>query len=333
MVAAAAYRAGAHLREHSTGITYDYTQKSGVEHTEILAPHQAPPWVYDRAVLWNAVDQAETRKDAQLARDLEIALPIELDHSAQIELLRDFVQHHHVTKGMIADCAIHRDNPNNPHAHVLLTLRHIGLRGFALKERSWNHPSHLIEWRAGWAHAANQHLAKAGCTVRIDHRTLRAQGLEIIPGRKIGVSLERQQSNRLPLKIAERVAEQRQIAGQNGAKIIANPSVALKALTHYNTTFTEHDIARFLHTRTDSPQQFTEAYLRVTTTERLLSEKDHHAPRRSIMDDIDAMQRAGAEKWRANQPAREANPSAHTSLDRENQPSLKHRGPEEGLDL
>jgi Ti-type conjugative transfer relaxase TraA len=270
VVGAAAYRAGIRLREDGTQIVYDYTRKPGVEHTEILAPDHAPAWVFDRSRLWNTVDQVEKRKDAQLARDIEIALPIELDKNAQVDLLRDFVRREFVSKGMIADCAIHRDNPNNPHAHVLLTLRHIGKNGFGLKERSWNTTSQLLAWRLAWAEVANTHLAKAGLGARIDHRTLEAQGLDLIPTSKIGVSLERQKSDRLPPRIAERVAEHRAIAAENGSNIVADPGIAIKALTHYNATFTEHDIAKFLHTRTDGAEQFDAAYLKVTTHPELV---------------------------------------------------------------
>ena len=270
VVGAAAYRAGLRLKEDSTQSVYDYTRKPGVEHTEILAPDHAPAWALDRSRLWNTVDQVEKRKDAQLARDMEIALPIELDKNAQVELLRDFVRREFVSKGMIADSAIHRDNPNNPHAHVLLTLRRIGPNGFGLKERSWNSTSQLLAWRLAWAEVANKHLAKAGLGVRIDHRTLEAQGLDLIPTSKIGVSLERQKSDRLPPRIAERVAEHRAIAAENGWNIVADPGIAIKALTHYQATFTQHDIAKFLHTRTDGAEQFREAYLKVTTSPELV---------------------------------------------------------------
>ena len=332
VVAAAAYRAGTRLEEHRTDTSYDYSDKPGVQHTEILAPDQAPAWVFGRSELWNAVDQIEKRKDAQLARDLEIALPVELGKTAQIELMRDFIRRELVSKGMVADLAIHRDNLNNPHAHVLLTLRRIGADGFGLKERSWNERSNLAQWRLGWAEVANEHLAKAGLSVRIDHRTLRAQGLDLIPGRKIGVSLERQKSNRLPWRIANRVAEQREIAGANGLQIIADSNVAIKALTHYQATFTEHDIAKFLHTRTEGAEQFSAAYLKVTTSPELvlLGEDDQgrclytsrealqvedRMPARSIMDDIDALQQSGAEKWRAKKLARESKLAKRVDLE------------------
>ena len=271
VIAAAAYRAAARLKEYRTNKSWDFTHKRGVPYTEILAPKGAPDWAFGREQLWNTVDQIEKRKDAQLARDIEIALPIELGATAQVALLRDFAQRHFVAAGMVADCAIHRDNPNNPHAHVLLSMRHLTPNGFSrLKERSWNTRSSLQAWRRGWAEVANEHLAKAGLSTRIDHRTLKAQGLDLIPGRKIGVSLERQQSPQLPYRIAERVAEQRAIAAENGSQIITDPNVAIKALTHYQATFTEHDIARFINTRTDGADQFREAYLRVTTSPELV---------------------------------------------------------------
>ena len=113
-VAGAAYRSGSKLYEASTGITHDYTFKQGVEHSEILAPEDAPAWVFDRSTLWNTVEESEKRKDAQVAREIEVGLPIELKDKEQVALLRDFVNREFVAKGMVADIGIHRDNPNNP---------------------------------------------------------------------------------------------------------------------------------------------------------------------------------------------------------------------------
>src|SRR5487761_211334 len=116
-VGAAAYRAGSRLTDERTGYTYDYTDKPGVAHAEIIAPEGAASWVYDRARLWNTVEESERRKDAQVAREIEIALPVELSKDQQVELMRDFVRRTFVAKGMVADFAIHRDNPENPPAH------------------------------------------------------------------------------------------------------------------------------------------------------------------------------------------------------------------------
>src|SRR5882757_10475620 len=104
-VAAAAYRAGENLYDERIGKVFDYTRKQGVEYSEILAPPEAPSWVHDRQSLWNAVERAEKRKDAQLAREIEIGLPRELSKDQQVSLLREFVKTTFVSQGMVADVA------------------------------------------------------------------------------------------------------------------------------------------------------------------------------------------------------------------------------------
>jgi Ti-type conjugative transfer relaxase TraA len=269
-VAGAAYRSGSRLYEESTGLVHDYTRKRGVEHSEILAPAGAPAWVHDRHTLWNTVEAAERRKDAQVAREIEVGLPIELSKSEQLALVRDYVKREFVAQGMVADIGIHRDNPHNPHSHILLTTRNLTTTGFGPKNRGWNDKSQLNQWRRGWAEATNQHLMEAGLAVRIDHRSYKEQQLNLIPGRKIGLSEERQKIHELPGFLADRVAEQQRIAAANGKQIIADPNIALKALSHGNATFSHHDIAKFLHTRTDSAQQFQTAYLKVTNSPELM---------------------------------------------------------------
>jgi Ti-type conjugative transfer relaxase TraA len=269
-VAAAAYRAGISLYEEATGLTHDYSKKMGVEHSEILAPDHVPDWVFDRQRLWNEVERCENRKDAQVAREVEVGLPIELSKSEQIELLRDFVKREFVARGMVADFSLHLDNSENPHAHILLTTRDITDDGFGQKNRNWNDRAELMGWRRGWAEVTNEHLAQAGLGVRIDHRSYKEQRLGLIPGRKIGLGLDRQHDERLPSFLADRVAEQQQIMGANGEQILKDPSLALKALTHGQATFTHHDIARFLNTRTDGAEQFQAAYLKVTTSPELV---------------------------------------------------------------
>ena len=270
VVAAAAYRAGAELRDEQVGLTFDYTKKSGVDHAEILAPDGAPAWVIDRGALWNAVEAVEKRKDAQLAREIEVALPIELTKAEQVALVRDFAMQQFVAKGMVVDLAVHRDNPDNPHAHLLLTTRQIGPDGFGAKRRDWNDRAQLEQWREAWATLTNEHLLRAGHDVRIDHRTLEAQGSELTPGRKLGIGVARQDGEALPRYLADRVAESRQIAADNGARIVEDPAVALRALTHQHATFTHHDVAKFLHGRTEGAEQFQAAYLKVTTHDEVV---------------------------------------------------------------
>lgn len=269
-VAGAAYRSGSRLYEESTGITHDYTHKHGVEHSEILAPDRAPTWVFDRHTLWNTVEASEKRKDAQVAREIEVGLPIELKDKEQVALLRDFVNREFVAKGMVADIGIHRDNPQNPHSHILLTTRDLGPEGFGAKNRSWNTTQQLLNWRRGWAEVTNEHLIEAGLGVRIDHRSYREQNLGLTPGVKIGVGKERQHAPDLPGFLADRVAEQQRIMGANGKEIIADPTIALKALSHSNATFSHQDIARFLNTRTQDADQFQTALLKVTTSPDLV---------------------------------------------------------------
>lgn len=290
-VAKAAYRSGSALFDKHYGITQDYSRKVGVAHTEILAPEGAPAWMLDRESLWNGVEASEKRKDAQLARELEIALPIELTHDQSVELLRDYIKTEFVAKGMVADFAVHRDNPNNPHAHIMLTTRAVKGQGFGPKVREWNATAQLVQWRAAWAETHNLHMARAGHEVRIDHRTLDAQHIELTPGKKIGVGQERQTPDaKIPRHIAERIEEQSRIARENGDTIIADPTVALHAITHQRSTFTHHDIAKWLHTRTDGAAQFDAAYLKVTAAPDLvpLGRDDRRRMRYTTRDMLDA---------------------------------------------
>ena len=122
-VAAAAYRSGETLTNHYDGVTHDFTRKGGIVHTEILLPPHAPPDFADRSILWNSVEKIEKAKNSQLAREIEIALPVELDREQQIQLIREYVKENFVSVGMCADFAIHDKQDGNPHAHIMLTMR------------------------------------------------------------------------------------------------------------------------------------------------------------------------------------------------------------------
>lgn len=175
-VAAAAYRSGECLEDERTGETHDYSRRQGVEHAEIIAPDQAPEWARDRAQLWNQAEQAERRKDAQVAREVDVALPAELSERERRELVREFVRREFVDRGMVADVAHHSGQGRNPHAHVMLTLRRLeGERFAAAKERTWNDKKMLQGWRETWARDTNRALEHSGHAERVDHQTLRAQ--------------------------------------------------------------------------------------------------------------------------------------------------------------
>jgi Ti-type conjugative transfer relaxase TraA len=263
VVAAAAYRSGAALRDERYGITHYHSRKRGILHSEIMAPPGAPAWVYEREALWNRVEAGESRKDSQLARLIEIGLPVELSVDECVVLVRDYIATEFVAKGMIADFCI-RGETHNPHTHILLTLRGVTAQGFGPKERRWNGKATLLGWRSAWADRANEHLARAGQATRIDHRTLAAQQIELTPGRRIGIGRPRQGVETLPSHLQERITEQKRIANENGAAILEDPSVVLRALTHQQPTFSLDDLARFLRSRTDGPEQFGAVLLAVT---------------------------------------------------------------------
>jgi len=255
IAAAAAYRSGSALRDERYGLTHNYTRRRKAAHSEIMSPAGAPAWVHDREMLWNRVEAGEHRKDSQLARAIEIGLPVELSHAESVALVRDYIAQEFVSKGMIADFSIRRNDPNNPYAQILLTLREATPSGFGPKMRHWNRKANLIEWRSAWAERANQHLARAGHAVRIDHRTLEAQQIELTPGRK-GVGRWTQGEQALPSHLKERVAERQRIAQENGEMILEDPTVALRALSRLRPTFTHQELAQFLKSRTGDQEQF-----------------------------------------------------------------------------
>lgn len=177
--AAIAYRVAERIEDRRTGLTFDYAARGGVDHTEILAPDHAPDWVRDRSELWNRVEESETRKNSQVAREVRVALPAELTHAQRLELVREFVRSQFVDRGMVADIALHapgrEGDERNHHAHILLTTREIDAEGFTTKNRDWNAVEVLEGWREAWARDSNAALERAGIEDRVDHRTLVAQ--------------------------------------------------------------------------------------------------------------------------------------------------------------
>ena len=180
-------------------MTHDYTWKSGIVHAEILLPDHAPKEFSERAILWNSVEQIERYKTAQLAREIELALPKELTKEQNISLVREYVQSHFVAVGMCADIAIHNKGDGNPHAHIMLTMRPIEKDGkWGAKSHTengkkiptvdWNEQTKSEEWREGWAVAVNKVLERENIVARIDHRSYKRQGIDIIPTVHLGVA-------------------------------------------------------------------------------------------------------------------------------------------------
>ncbi|MDL2238400.1 MobA/MobL family protein, partial [Christensenellaceae bacterium OttesenSCG-928-K19] len=185
-VGAAAYRSCERIRNEQDGRVHNYLNKSGAAHKEIMLPDNAPAQFRDRALLWNAVELVEKRKDAQTAREVEVALPVELDAGERVEVLRKYVSKNFVSQGMIADITIHDKLDGNPHAHIMLTTREVDIQGFGKKERAWNDKELLAGWRESWAAVCNERLEKHAA--RIDHRTLAAQGIDRVPQIHIGAN-------------------------------------------------------------------------------------------------------------------------------------------------
>ena len=161
---------------------HDFTRKSDVLEKEILLPKDAPDWMGDREKLRNDVETAETRKDAQLSREINVALPKELNAEQNWNLLKDFVQKEFVDQGMVADVAFHRGHKGGeeqPHGHVMLSMREVTPEGFGGKVRAWNNKELLTTWCEHWAEHCNRELARQGFDFRIDHRTLEAQGINL----------------------------------------------------------------------------------------------------------------------------------------------------------
>lgn len=256
-VAAAAYRSGSEIEDQRLGRSHDFSNKPGVVHSEVMLPKDASERWRDRSVLWNEVEAGEKRKDAQLAREVEFALPREMAEGDAVDLARSFVQREFVDRGMVADLNVHwdigADGQAKPHAHVMLTLREISGDGFGKKVREWNAVSELKGWRERWADHVNTRCQELGIEARIDHRTLEAQGIELEPQNKIGPAGMRREDRG---EEAERAGEHREIARRNGERILDAPELAFSALTRQHATFTKHDMARLVHRHSDGLEQF-----------------------------------------------------------------------------
>lgn len=208
-VAASAYRTGTLLVDERTGLTHDYSRRSGVDYQTVITPdgqHNA----IDRNQLWNAAEAAENRKDARTAREWVVALPSELSPDQQRELVNEFGAHLAQRYNVAVDLAIHAPDAHgdqrNTHAHILMTTREIALNSDSERLEAvlgqkatlelsnskrasmglGKASSDILEIRAAWANHANQHLERAGQSERIDHRSLEAQNIDRTPTQHMG---------------------------------------------------------------------------------------------------------------------------------------------------
>jgi MobA/MobL family len=200
-LAAAAYRAGDRLRDEGRNVLYNYSSRRDIVHREILLPaaraDDAPDWARNRSELWNAAERSERRSDARVAREFAVTLPPELDHDRRTALALSFAQHVADRYGTVVDLASHlprpEGDPRNFHAHLLTTTRELTPGGLGRKSSIELSDSGRAErglprvadelrlLRADWAERTNEALRAAGLEITVDHRTLKAQGIDRIP--------------------------------------------------------------------------------------------------------------------------------------------------------
>lgn len=212
-IGASAYRSGDRLRNERDGLIHDYSRKTGIVYTKIITPDNSPEWSKNRNELWNEVERIEKRKDANTAREINIALPNELTREQQINLVQDYAKEAFISKRMVADIAIHDKNDGNPHAHIMITTREINEKGFSNKKITGLDKSENVDiWRKQWSEIANKHLERAGHEIKIDHRSFADQGIEQIPTIHLGpIATAIEKRNR----ISERGEINREIKRQN----------------------------------------------------------------------------------------------------------------------
>lgn len=302
-VLSAAYRHCAKMEYEREARTIDYTRKQGLLHEEFVLPADAPKWarmlIADRSVagaaeaFWNTVEAFEKRSDAQLARDLTIALPLELTPEQNIALVRDFVEKHILAKGMVADWVIH-DNPGNPHIHLMTTLRPLTEDGFGAKKvpvigedgqplrtkagkivyELWAGSTDDFNiLRDGWFERQNHHLALNGVDLRIDGRSYEKQGIDLEPTIHLGVgakAIERKAESQGVRPELERLELNEARRTENARRILRRPEIVLDLITREKSVFDERDIAKVLHRYVDDYRVFQQLVARIMQSPEVL---------------------------------------------------------------
>ena len=283
-VAAAAYRSADKLHNGRDGVTHDYSQRKGVEHSEIvLAKGKKIEWAKDRERLWNAAELSEKRKDARVAREVEVALPHELNHEERLALSREFSQHLADRYQVAVDFAIHKPHDSsderNFHVHILMTTREVnetglGEKSLIEKENKWllnnNYPTakmQIKEIRQQWAHMSNLALERKGLDVRIDHRSFEDRGIELAPTQHIGISASEMQKRGID---TERQSITREDADLNAQIIQESPEELFRIITTEKSVFDRHDVAKTVHRYTDNAEDFQLCMAKVMASPELV---------------------------------------------------------------
>jgi ATP-dependent exoDNAse (exonuclease V) alpha subunit len=254
VIAAAAYRSASKLFDEQEQHYCNYRNKPDVIHGELLVPENSPEWIKNIVAnfdsdpetmlsqLWNKVDAFEKRTDAQLAREIEFALPIELTTEQNIALAREFIRDQIVARGMLAQWNVHYD-AGNPHVHVLLTMRRMTEDSFGKRETEWNSKVLLQTWREKWAEYANFHLHLHQHSVRIDHRSYQDQGIDLIPTIHRGKAVNEMHKRGIETDV---VKESIAVNAENLKKIIEVPERIFEKLTAQSDTFSDERLSKTL---------------------------------------------------------------------------------------
>ncbi|ASP74348.1 Ti-type conjugative transfer relaxase TraA (plasmid) [Sinorhizobium meliloti] len=303
IVSAAAYRHRTLMIDEQAGTSFSYRGgASELVHEELALPDDIPAWlkaaIDGRSVakaseaLWNAVEAHETRADAQLARELIIALPEELTRAENIALVREFVRDNLTSKGMVADWVYH-DKDGNPHIHLMTALRPLTEEGFGPKKvpvlgedgeplrvvtpdrpngkivyKLWAGDKETIKaWKIAWAETANRHLALAGHEIRLDGRSYAEQGLDGIAQKHLGPEKAALARKGIAMYFAPADLARRQ---EMADRLLAEPELLLKQLGNERSTFDERDIARALHRYVDDPADFANIRARLMASDELV---------------------------------------------------------------
>ncbi len=283
-VASAAYRACQKLTNERDGLTHDFTRKGGLDHAEIVTPKDSKAdWAKDRSTLWNMAEAAEKRKDARVAREIEVALPHELTPEQRLELTREFAQGLADRYGVAVDFAIHKPDSatdiRNHHAHIMLTTRKVKTNGLGDKSELELENKKLLalglptthdqlrDIRLDWEQRANRHLALAGHDIRIDHRSYRDSGLEIEPTQHMGVHATQMERRG---KEVDRRRQDADSARHNAKLIREQPEQALAVITNEKSVFDRYDVAKTLHRYIENPDDFQAAYAKAMASPALV---------------------------------------------------------------
>ena len=275
-LAASAYRSGERLYDERQNIIHDYTKRHDIE-SEIIAPKNSPIWVYDREKLWNEIDKKETRCNSRTSREINVALPIELSKEQQKELAREYIKTNFVENGMIADLCFHFNDKNNPHFHVMLTTREINKNGFTKKNRDWDKKENVTIWREQWSTNANEILEKNNVEERIDHRSLKDQGIDLIPTIHLGKTSSELQKKGLS---NPRVEINNKIRALNKEKVVVLQEY--RELKNKLEKDKSDEIQRYSNFK---PQEKAA----VQKAERLLNEPQNYENSKQALDKLDTM--------------------------------------------